>query len=55
MKPIYVNKSATITEGILAGISGRVVGADSEEGRVDIEVEEGTYASISRDKVTQEL
>jgi preprotein translocase subunit YajC len=53
MKPIIINKGAAITEGILDGISGKVVGADAELCLVEIEIEKGTYVSISRDKVSQ--
>lgn len=53
MKPIIINKGAEITDGLLTGISGRVVGADASYNEVMIEIECGTIVTISRDKVYQ--
>jgi hypothetical protein len=53
MKPIIINKGAAISDGVLTGLSGRIVGADATENEVTLEVERGTFVTISRDKVYQ--
>jgi hypothetical protein len=53
MNPIIVNKNAAIFDGMLVGVIGRVVGADSELKEVTLEIEKGTYVTVSRDRVYQ--
>lgn len=54
MKPIYVNRSATVVDGPLAGITGLVVGADSIESEITLQVDESSYVIIHWDNVKQE-
>lgn len=53
MKPIYVNRSATVLSGPLAGITGLVVGADSMESEVTLQVDASSYVIIHWDNVKQ--
>lgn len=53
MKPIFINKEATITSGKLEGFYGRVVGANAQFNEVEIEIEAGCVVTISRDLVSQ--
>jgi hypothetical protein len=54
MKPVLVNRKALITEGILKGKEGLVVGFDSIEDRVIIKLDEITLVGISSDYIKQE-
>jgi len=54
MTKVFVNKEATILNGKCAGISGMVVGANSVENTVEIEVEEGTCIITTFQNVFQE-
>jgi hypothetical protein len=53
MKSVFVGKEATIAIGKCAGISGMVVGANSEKNTVEIHVEKGTYITTTYDNITQ--
>lgn len=53
MNPIIINKDAAIYDGILVGVIGRVIGADSEFNEVTLEIEKGTFVTLSRDRVYQ--
>lgn len=54
MKPLWVNRKALITEGILKGKEGMVVGFNSEEDRATIQLDEITFVEISSDYIQQE-
>ncbi|MFB6364270.1 hypothetical protein ACFCP7_09425 [Paenibacillus elgii] len=54
MRPIVINKDASIIEGLLAGMSGRVIGADASYNEVLIEIERGTVVTIDRERVHQD-
>lgn len=54
MKPLFINRKALITEGILKGKKGLVVGFDSIEDRVIIQLDEITLVGISSEYVQQE-
>lgn len=54
MKKVFVGKEATIITGLCTGIKGMVVGANSKEKWVEIEVEEGTYITTTYEKISQE-
>lgn len=53
MKSIFVGKEATITNGKCTGITGMVVGTNSQENWVEIKVEEGTFITTARENITQ--
>lgn len=55
MKLIWINQKAIITEGVLKGKEGLVVGFDSEEDIVTIKLDEITFIQISSDYVKQEI
>lgn len=54
MKKVFVNKEATILNGKCAGITGIVVGANSVENTVEIEVESGTYITTTFQNISQD-
>jgi hypothetical protein len=54
MKPLCVNQKGVITEGILKGKEGLVVGFDSVEDRATIKLDEITFVEISSDYIHQE-
>lgn len=53
MKPLWVNRSGTITEGIFKGYTGLVVAFDSEEDKALVEMDEVTSIQISSDHIDQ--
>ncbi|MCE5220156.1 MAG: hypothetical protein LLF98_02515 [Clostridium sp.] len=54
MNKVFVGKEATILNGKCAGITGMVVGANSEDKMVEIRVEVGTYISTTYENISQE-
>ena len=54
MKKLYVNQKGVITEGILKGKEGLVVGFDSIEDKATIQLDEITFVEISSDYIRQE-
>ncbi|MDD3040816.1 hypothetical protein [Bacteroides sp.] len=53
MNSIFIGWEATIIDGNCAGITGMVVGANSQENTVEIQVEPGTYITTTYDRVYQ--
>lgn len=53
MDKVFVGKEATIIDGNCAGITGKVVGADSVKNTVELEVEPSTYITTTFEKVWQ--
>lgn len=53
MKSVFVGMDATIIKGKCAGITGMVVGADSQN--AEIRVEPGTYITTSYENITQKV
>lgn len=54
MDKVFVGKEATVLNGKCAGITGMVVGADSESKEVEIRVEVGTYITTGYENITQD-
>lgn len=54
MKPLWVNKKGTITEGELKGREGLVVGFDSTIDKATIELDDKTHVTISSDYIDQD-
>lgn len=54
MKSVFVGKNATILNGKCSGITGLVVGADSKDHTVEIEIEKDTYVTTSYENISQE-
>ncbi|CAM4012455.1 hypothetical protein [Bacillus manliponensis] len=53
MNTVTVNIHATIIKGALKGVSGRVVGFDSEMDIVSIEVDENTWIETKSNYIKQ--
>ncbi|ANT39998.1 MULTISPECIES: hypothetical protein [Bacillus cereus group] len=53
MNTVTVNIHATIIKGALKGVSGKVVGFDSEMDMVSIEVDEDTFIETKSGNVKQ--
>jgi hypothetical protein len=51
---LWINRKALITEGVLKGKEGLVVGYDSEEDRATIKLDEITFVEISSNYIQQE-
>lgn len=54
MKPVTINRPAEIIGGCMFGMSGRVIGFDSREDEVMIEMDLFTTVVISSDYIKQE-
>ncbi len=54
MEKVFVGKEATILKGKCIGITGMVVGANSIENIVEIEVEPDTYITTTYQNISQE-
>lgn len=53
MKPLWVNRSGTITQGVFKGYTGKVVAFDSEEDKALVEMDEITIIQISSECIDQ--
>lgn len=53
MKPLWVNRAATITQGILSGYVGRVVAFDSEKDKATVELDKDTHVVVSSEHLHQ--
>ena len=54
MEKVFVGKEATVLNGKCAGVTGMVVGADSESKTVEIRIEVGTYITTGYNNIIQD-
>jgi transcription antitermination factor NusG len=53
VKTLFINKEAEITDGVLKGFKGKVVGYDSIENEVMVKLDEKTFVTVPSEYVKQ--